>query len=353
MNQLPCHQGEVVRPPQSTRPMMLPRPTFLVATTLVLSLAVAASAAPTPAPEAVPPITHATASPSAAHPSSRNDYADDRFLAALDAGMAKFYARHFKEGQDAFDRALAIVPDNTLAISFMNAAAAQQGDALTILVNIEEDAVAGAPKNYVNHVRLGFSYLFQSMFGRDRLQDARDEFNSALAIDQSRAAAHIGLGIMRFNERSANRAKLEFLLALESDPNNVLAREYLAQIYQEDLRDSQRGLGYMIGVSNLVPQYADAYFHVGSLLYDLNQPEAALKSLQKGMDLDSGHVGEAGQYGYTLAARILIEQKKFAAAKALLAEAIDANVDTIYAKTLLTKLENGDYAPKTPPPNKS
>ena len=42
-------------------------------------------------------------------------------------------------------------------------------------------------------------------------------------------AAHVGLGILRENERSMNRAKVEFLAALRADENNVLAREYLGR----------------------------------------------------------------------------------------------------------------------------
>jgi Tfp pilus assembly protein PilF len=276
----------------------------------------------------------------------RNDYANAAFSARLSSGLQHFYARDFKQAQDDFSRALSIVADNTLAISFLNAAAAQQPGGLDMLVNEEEDAVTGAPKNYVNHVRLGFSYLFQSDEGRDRTQDARDELNAAVALDEDKPAAHVGLGIMRFDDRSANRAKSEFLVALRTDPNNVLAREYLGQLYQADLRDPQRGLAYMIDVPNLVPQYADILFHIGSLLDDLDQPDAALKYLQEGLTLDSGHVGEAGQHGYVLMGQIYIAQHKLDDAKRVLQLAIDNDTDPIIAKTLLDKIAGGAYDQK-------
>ncbi|MBV9102674.1 MAG: tetratricopeptide repeat protein [Candidatus Eremiobacteraeota bacterium] len=239
-----------------------------------------------------------------------------------------------------------MIEDNTLAISFLNAAAAQQPGALDVLANVEEDAVAGAPKNYVNHVRVAFTYLFQSVAGRDRTQDARDELNQAVQLHPSGQAAHVGLGIMRFNERSANRSKVELLQALKTDPNNVLAREYLGQLYQTDLRDPQRGLSYVIDVPNAVPPYADIEFHIGSLLYDLHQGAAAIPYVQRGLDLDVGHVGEAGQHGYTLLARIYIDQHKLDEAKKALNASIAANADTIYARALLAKIQNGDYDQK-------
>jgi Tfp pilus assembly protein PilF len=273
----------------------------------------------------------------------RNDYAKTSFTAPLSAGLKAFYSRDFKTAEADFNTALGVIPDNTFAISFMNAAAAQQQGELDVVTNLEEDAVSGAPKNYVNHVRLAFSYMFQSGSERDRTQDARDELNLAVNLDPDGQAAHVGLGILRFNDRSANRAKTELLAALRTDPSNVLAREYLGQLYQTDLRDPQRGLAYVIDVPNLVPGYADIQFHIGSLLSDLGQPDAAIGYLRKGILLDQGHVGEAGQHGYTLIARILIGEHRLKDATSVLDAAIDADVDTIYAKTLLAKIKNGDY----------
>ncbi len=279
----------------------------------------------------------------------RNDYAVRAFSAPLEAGLKHFYARDFKAAQADFERALAVVPDNTLALSFLNAAAAQQTGELDVVTNVEEDAVSGAPKVYLNHVRLAFSYMFESVEGRDREQDARDELNVAVNLDPDAPAAHVGLGILRFQERSANRSKIELLAALRTDPNNVLAREYLGQLYQTDLRDPQRGLSYVIDVPNLVPGYADIAFHIGSLLADLHEEDAALTYLERGIALDTGHVGEAGQHGYTLVARILIGRHRLKDATAVLDAAIANDVDTIYARTLLEKIQRGDYDPSPEP----
>ncbi|MBD5657582.1 MAG: tetratricopeptide repeat protein, partial [Candidatus Eremiobacteraeota bacterium] len=296
------------------------------------------------------PVRAVTSAPLGESSSARTDYAHAKFTTPLAAGLQHFYTRDFKAAQDDFERALVAVPDNTLAISFLNAAAAQEGDALTVLTNVEEDAVSGAPKNYVNHVRLGFSYMFESVAGRDRTQDAREELNAAVLLDEDAPAAHVGLGILRFNERSANRAKTELLAALRTDPSNVLAREYLGQLYQTDLRDPQRGLTYVIDVPNLVPQYADISFHIGSLLHDLHQPQAAIEYLNRGIALDVDHVGEAGQHGYTLIARIYIEQHRLTDATKALDAAVASDTDAIYAKTLLAKIKSGGYDP-TPGPD--
>ncbi len=325
---------------------MFSRSAGSLALVLAFSAAAGASTIPPAVHHVIPkakPSPIASAAAVAPTFGKRDDYANKAFVEKLDAGLKQFYGREFKAAQENFEAALTVMPDNTLAISFLNAAAAQQPGALDVLTNVEEDAVTGSPKNYVSHVRLGFSYMFQSVSGRDRMQDARDELNAAIGLNPGAAAAHVGLGIMRYNERSANRSKTEFLAALRGDGDNVLAREYLGQLYQSDLRDPQRGLSYLIDVPNLVPQYADINFHIASLLYDLKQPSAAVGYLNKAIALDSGHVGEAGQHGYTLLARIYIEQHDLSSATKILDAAVANDVDTIYAKTLLAKIKAGDY----------
>lgn len=294
----------------------------------------------------------ASPAPSALAP--RNDYANTAFTTPLAAGLRAFYTRDFTGARQQFETALAVVPDNTLAISFLNAAVAQTPGALDTQINAEEDALAKAPKSYLAHLRLGFSYLFSGAAGRNRDVDAREELNAAVALDPKAAGAHVGLGIMREAERSANRAKVEFLAALDGDSNNVLAREYLALIYQVDLKDPQRGLAYIIDVPNQVPDYADIYFHLASVLHDLKATPAAVKYATRGLELDLGHVGEAGQHGYTLLARIYLDDKKVEDARRVLKASIANNTDVTYANSLLKKIDAGDYGPAgpSPPPKK-
>jgi tetratricopeptide (TPR) repeat protein len=210
------------------------------------------------------------------------------------------------------------VPDNTLAISFLNAAAAQQQGELDVVTNVEEDAVVRRAKELrqpraagvLVHVSVGVGP--RSHPGRARRVQPRR------GLDPDAPAAHVGLGIMRFNERSANRAKTELLAALRADPNNVLAREYLGQLYQTDLRDPQRGLEYVIDVPNSRPKLCRHPVPHRFAAERSRQPDAAITYLRKGIALDANHVGEAGQHGYTLIARIYISQHKLKEATAVL-----------------------------------
>ncbi|MEA2720944.1 MAG: hypothetical protein QOJ39_2808, partial [Candidatus Eremiobacteraeota bacterium] len=206
-------------------------------------------AVPSPAPKRPAP----PASAAAVAAPARNDYANTAFTTPLGQGLRAFYARDFPAARKGFEDALAAIPDNTLAMSFLNATAAHTPGQLDELLNAEEEAIAKNPKNAIAHVRLGFSYMFASLTGRDRNVDAREELNLAVQLDPASQAAHTGLGIMREADRSANRAKTEFLAALNTDPQNVLAREYLARIYQIDLKDPHRALTTIIDVPNMVP----------------------------------------------------------------------------------------------------
>jgi tetratricopeptide (TPR) repeat protein len=283
---------------------------------------------------------------------ARNDYADTAFGAPLTAGLRAFYLRDFQAARESFERALSVVPDNTLALAFLNATALQTPGRLDALIDAEEDALGKSPRDYLTHVRLAFSYLFASQSGRDRDDDAREELTAAIALDPDAPAAHVGLGILRETQRSTNRAKVEFLAALRADETNVLAREYLGLIYGSDLRDPQRALAYVIDIPNVVPDYADIYYHIASLFDDIGQPDAALRYATLGLEKDIGHVGEAGQHGYTLLARIYLNEKKTADARRVLRAAIAADADAELATTLLRKVDAGDYDPPkaTPPP---
>jgi hypothetical protein len=270
-------------------------------------------------------------------------YADAAFVDALDAGLHAFYARDFAGAQSDFANAVARRPENTFAIAFLNAAAVHRPGALDALIASEEDRASTA-RSYDAHVQLGFSYAFAGSIGLPRDADARDEFNAAAAIDPSRPGAHDGLGILREDARSANRAKIEFQSALARDPDDVLAREYLGLLYQVDLKDPVRGLATIAGVPNLIPAYADIDFHLASMLYDAHQPDAAIVYATRGLELDTGHVGEAGQHGFTLLARIYLDRKQIADARRVLRASVASDADAAYAAALLQRIDAGDYA---------
>jgi tetratricopeptide (TPR) repeat protein len=285
----------------------------------------------------------ACARPSAAAVQQGDQYSNRTYLTRINDGLTAFYTKDFGKARTDFEAALAIAPSDSFALSFLNASLRNLGvDALTELSNQEEEDAAKNPRDALAQTRLGYTYLFMAQFQTARGPDARDAFNAALQIDPHMAAAHVGLGIYRLGDNSTSRAKAEFLAALESSPKDVLAREYLSSIYQVDLKDPNRALAYLVDVPNLMPNYPDAFYHLGSIMDDLGQYDAAIKYLKTAIDLDKGHVGEAGQYGLPLLGTVYLKVHKVPEAKLAFSEAIVYGEAPEFSQSQLDKIKRGD-----------
>jgi len=269
-------------------------------------------------------------------------YSDQAFVADVDNGLTAFYGKQFDAANTDFDAALAIAPTDSLALSLMNAAVSNIGpDALDNLANEEEDEAAKHPKDAIVQTRLAYTYLFEAQTVPERAGDAKDALNAAVASEPALAGAHVGLGIYRLGEDSTNRAKAEFLAALAAQPHDILALEYLSDIYQNDLRDPQRALTYLVDVPNLIPNYADAYFHLGSIMDDLGQYDAGVTYLKTGIGLDGGHVGEAGQFGLPLLGDLYLKLHELDLAKKAYADAVTYGEEPEYAQAQLDRIRSG------------
>jgi hypothetical protein len=87
-------------------------------------------------------------------------------------------------------------------------------------------------------------------------------------------------------------------------------------------------------------------------MHDLGQYDAAVSYATRGLQADVGRVGESGQHGYTLLARIYLDEKKPDDARRVLKASITAGTDTAYANTLLKKIDDGNYGKlATPSPS--
>lgn len=283
-----------------------------------------------------------TSPPSFAAASTEDPYADHAFVSDLNTGLSAFYSTQFEDARTDFNAALKIAPTDSLALSLMNAAVSNIGpDALDSLANDEEDIVVKHPKDAIAQTRLAYTYLFEAQTMPQRTGDAKDALDAALASEPTLAGAHVGLGIYRLGEDSTNRAKAEFLAALASQPHDILALEYLSGIYQNDLRDPQRALTYLIDVPNLIPNYADAYFHLGSIMEDLGQYDAGVAYLKTAINIDGGHVGEAGQFGLPLLGDIYLKLHELDLAKKAYADAVTFGEEPEYAKAQLDRIRSG------------
>ncbi|MDQ2817825.1 MAG: tetratricopeptide repeat protein [Candidatus Eremiobacteraeota bacterium] len=274
---------------------------------------------------------------------AQGPYADRSFVAHMRSGLDAFYGRDFQKARAQFAAAHALAPGDAFALSLSDAAAENIGSAaLRALSESQEAAVVSRPKDAIAQAALGFTYLFERRLDPRRADDAKDALNAAIAIAPALPCAHVGLGVYRLSEGATNRAKLEFLAALHEQPHDVMALEYLAVIYQRDLDDPARALSYVINVPNIMPNYADAYYRLGSIMRDLGQYDAAARYLETAIDLDRGHVGEAGHFGLPLLGDVYLKLHKLAAAKKAFALAIVYGEEPDRAKAELEKIKRGD-----------
>ena len=138
-----------------------------------------------------------------------------------------------------------MAPDNTLAIAFLNATAAQTPGGLDALIAREENRLETDPHGYTTQLRLGFSYLFASTAGRERAADAREAFAAAAAAAPDAAGAHVGLGILRMNEHGAGTAPRSSFWPRSTAIRATCSRANISpRFIRSTSSDPQRGLSY-------------------------------------------------------------------------------------------------------------
>jgi len=275
----------------------------------------------------------ATASP---HDPNPNVSAD------VSAGLSAFYSRDFETAREQFAAALHLEPANSLALAFECATLLQLGpDEFRRFAMQAQTAAAKNSRDAVAQTRAGYALLFAAQTDARQADAARAAFGKALSRDPRLPAAHVGMGIFRYQHGSQSAAKAELLAALAVDPNDALAREYLSDIYQTQLRDPNRALAYLVDVPNVVPQYADAYYHLGSIMNDLGQYDAAIRYLRTAIDLDAGHVGEAGQEGLPLLGQVYLKIHRVEDAKRAFSEAVVFGEELEFSQAELDKIKRG------------
>lgn len=225
------------------------------------------------------------------------------YRAEMDAGMRHFYGRAFARARADFAQAHERDPRDALADTFFVAASIRAGESLQALVGELEEQAAQAPTDDAAQSFAGFAELFTSLGGVDRGDRARLAFERAAALAPRAATPHVGLGILAFELHAVAESKSELLRALQLDPRDVLAREYLAQLDLVYLEEPIRAIAALIDVTNAVPGYADAYYHLGEAALAAGRYGLAADFLRRSLRLDPHGVGEGGRYARALLVR--------------------------------------------------
>ena len=149
--------------------------------------------------------------------------------------------------------------------------------------------------------------MYQRATTASALQQARRILERVLEIDPGSTAAKVGIGfalasnVANYWSTSARQdvARAEQLLldAVEQDPNNALGRGALGLLRRLQNRLDESRIEFETAIA-LAPNYAPAYWMLGTTLVLLGQPDAAIVESEKGLRLTPP--GAAVPVAYTI-----------------------------------------------------
>jgi len=179
----------------------------------------------------------------------------------------------------------------------------------------------------------------QELLKKNKPADARDEFEKAVQIDQDFAAAWCELGKLQAASGDAAMARGSFRVALKSDPKFVGPYLELSALAMND-RKWQETADLTDQALKLNPfDYPQAYLYNAAARYNMQEMDAAEKSIMEADRLDTRHQfpDVARLYGL-----ILQYKKDYAGAITQYHAYLKMAPNTDDAKTVRKQLENID-----------
>jgi Flp pilus assembly protein TadD len=169
-------------------------------------------------------------------------------------------------------------PDAALPHNNLGAAYGKQ-NRLNEAVNEFITALRLAPAFALPHNNLGAAYLKQN-----RLDEAVNEFITALKLDPDSAEAHTDLGAAYLHQNRFNEAIHEFITALKLDPDSAEAHTNLGTAYLHQNRLDE-AIHELIAALKLDPDSADAYTNLGIAYLHQNRLDDAANELRAALKL--------------------------------------------------------------------
>ncbi len=143
------------------------------------------------------------------------------------------------------------------------------------------------PKNSVAHYNLGFA-----LRKKNQWDEAIREYRTAIELDPKNAVAHRGLSFALEKKNQWDEAIREYRTAIELDPKNVWAHNELAWLLATcpapNLRDPKRAVELAKKAVEFTPTDGNYWNTLGAAYYRAGDWKAAIKTLEKSMDLRKG-----------------------------------------------------------------
>jgi Flp pilus assembly protein TadD/Tol biopolymer transport system component len=205
----------------------------------------------------------------------------EQFLDAysfLRSGMANERTGNYPAAVRAYERGLAVAPDNVELLNSLGFALFQQGKNAEAVAALEK-AVSIDPKHAKSHNNLALAYID---LGEMELAEAH--YRESLAIEPQ-AAIYNDLGFVLEREGLVDEAAQSYRKALALDPGSASAHYNLGSSLARSgqLAEAERHLRIA------VKQKPDAASHtaLGAVLWKLSRKDEAVTQLQKALALDA------------------------------------------------------------------
>lgn len=257
----------------------------------------------------------------------------------MEKGIGYYYQKNWDEAILTFKNSLKENPQNTLALTFYLVSHLQKGT-LEKAVEEIEDLLIDNPRNPVMQSHLGFARYAQSIRkGNKFREDAMHEFRSS-AVQEPLSLTHTGLGILYQDQGNVSRAKKAFQKALELNNKDLLAMEYLGQLYLFEERKTEEASHLFAKVLEVIPSYPDANFYLARSYDAMERYEDAIRYYKRTMELDPYGIGR----GYAAPAylgEVYLKQKRYSLASDAFKKALELNPNSAFLKKKLEDAEKG------------
>ncbi len=189
-----------------------------------------------------------------------------------------------------------------------------------------------APRTARGHTLMGFASLASG-----KVTAGLAAFDRAITLDSTDAMPRLGRGIalIRRGELAAGRRELEIAIGLA--PANAVVRSYLGKAYDAENRTERARVQYALA-KQLDPQDPTAYFYDALLLQATNRPVAAPRELKAALARNA----KRGVYRSGLAADQDLAARNAAIARIYAELGFDQQADEAIASALST--DPADYA---------
>ena len=218
----------------------------------------------------------------------------EQFLDAysfLRAGMANERTGNYPAAVRAYERGLAVAPDNVELLNSLGFALFQQGKSQDAIVALEK-AVAVDPKHAKSHNNLALAAI-----DLGELELAEAHYRESLAIEPQ-AAIYNDLGFVLERQGLADEAATSYRKALELDPKSASAHYNLGSSLARSGRFAEAERHFR----SALKQKPDArtYTALGVVLRQLGRTDEAVVQLRKAIETDGTYAPARQELAETL-----------------------------------------------------